>query len=399
MVLESQQARRPTRSDMFAARGPNRAILAGIGGIAIVVILLSTYFLWPQDVQEDGSAATLTGADGPSSSEDPTSHDSPPSEVADGGSTRTAIIMGDRDSGESNHDSSKHQPVAESRRAAEPPTESLPNGPTQQTSLSATDRPISESSRLLQIGVEQAARGESVEARTTFTHAMEAARSGADADAVRIRAVELAQGLLFSPRVAAGDPYAETYTVKSGDSLVNIAKAYGITYPLLQRINNIVDPKRLRVGQKIKVIKGPFHAIVTKSQYRIDLYLGDLQSAGDHVLVASYRVGLGQANSTPVGDWIVRKGGKLTNPGWTNPRTGEQFKADDPLNPIGEFWIALDGTDSGTKLIQGMGIHGTIDPNSIGQQASMGCVRLGDSDIESVYNMLSEGKSTIAIRE
>ena len=237
-------------------------------------------------------------------------------------------------------------------------------------------------------------------ARALYTQAMDAAADAAEAGRVRERAIELAQGLLFSPTVVSGDEYADTYVVKSGDSLVNIAKAYAMSYPLLQQINGIADPRKLRVGQKLKVVKGPFSAIVTKSQYRIDIYLGDVRStSGARVLVASYRVGLGQANSTPVGDWIVRKGGKLSNPAWTNPRTGEQFSADDPNNPIGEYWLSLEGTDATTKLIQGMGIHGTIDPASIGSQASMGCVRLGDGDVEAVYNLLTEGKSTVIIRD
>ncbi len=43
------------------------------------------------------------------------------------------------------------------------------------------------------------------------------------------------------------------------------------------------------------------------------------------------------------------------------------------------------------------GIHGTIEPESIGTNASMGCIRLKDGDIDAVFNMLSEGKSTVKV--
>ncbi|NBQ16677.1 MAG: L,D-transpeptidase, partial [Proteobacteria bacterium] len=45
----------------------------------------------------------------------------------------------------------------------------------------------------------------------------------------------------------------------------------------------------------------------------------------------------------------------------------------------------------------GYGIHGTTEPQSIGKQMSMGCVRLGDADVEAVYELIGE-QSTIVIR-
>jgi lipoprotein-anchoring transpeptidase ErfK/SrfK len=85
------------------------------------------------------------------------------------------------------------------------------------------------------------------------------------------------------------------------------------------------------------------------------------------------------------------------NPEWRNPRTGEFFKADDPKNPIGERWIGLQGVDAGNSKAMSYGIHGTTDPASIGKQASMGCVRLKDADVEVIYEALTEPNSTIVI--
>lgn len=45
------------------------------------------------------------------------------------------------------------------------------------------------------------------------------------------------------------------------------------------------------------------------------------------------------------------------------------------------------------------GIHGTIDPDSIGKQSSLGCIRLHTDDIAMVYDMLVEGKSMVVLKE
>jgi hypothetical protein len=45
------------------------------------------------------------------------------------------------------------------------------------------------------------------------------------------------------------------YTVKKGDTLSKIAKAYGTTYQKLAAYNNIENPNLIKIGQKIKIPK------------------------------------------------------------------------------------------------------------------------------------------------
>jgi lipoprotein-anchoring transpeptidase ErfK/SrfK len=75
------------------------------------------------------------------------------------------------------------------------------------------------------------------------------------------------------------------------------------------------------------------------------------------------------------------------------------IEADDPANPLGEFWIGLTGIDGHAVGKESYGIHGTIEPDSIGKQASMGCIRMGADDITMVFELLVEGKSTVIVRE
>ena len=44
------------------------------------------------------------------------------------------------------------------------------------------------------------------------------------------------------------------YTVKKGDTLSKIAKAYGTTYQKIAKDNNIADPNKIVVGQKLKIV-------------------------------------------------------------------------------------------------------------------------------------------------
>ena len=204
--------------------------------------------------------------------------------------------------------------------------------------------------------------------------------------------------LLFSPEPVQNDPFSRIYLVQPGDSLERIAKrelSGGPDWRFVQRINRIRNPRAIQVNQRLKLPVGTFHAVVHKRDFRMDVFLVE---NGDRVLVASYPVGLGELNSTPEGVAKVRKGSKLIDPEWYNPRTGEYFAAGDPKNPIGEHWIGLSSASEGDRLFDGYGIHGTIEPGSIGQSVSMGCVRLLPEHVEVVYEMLTEPESTVEVR-
>lgn len=243
--------------------------------------------------------------------------------------------------------------------------------------------------------------GRLVEARARFNRALMDPRTSArDKAVIRARMQAINETLVFSPTVVEGDPLTESYTIRSGDSLSKIAANadLGVDWRFIQRVNQISDPRRIRVGQSIKLVRGPFHATISKSEYRLDLFADMPTSAGGgRVFIASYPVGLGEYSSTPTGKWVVREDSRLINPPWTNPRTGEYFSADNPDNPIGERWVGLEGVDETTRTINGIGIHGTIEPDSIGTDASMGCVRMLEGDVDVVYELLTAGASTVEI--
>jgi lipoprotein-anchoring transpeptidase ErfK/SrfK len=238
--------------------------------------------------------------------------------------------------------------------------------------------------------------GDLVGARETLNDALLSGRlSDAETEAARQSIAQLNQTLVFSPKRFADDPWVIGYPVQSGERLSTIANKNGVTWQFLARINNIT-PRQLRAGATIKVIKGPFFAVVTKSKFRMDVYLGGPGGAGS-MFVASYPVGLGKDDSTPTGTWEVAGGNKILHPRYYSPRGEGVIEADDPKNPLGGYWIGLQGLDGQAVGKNSYGIHGTIDPDSIGKQASLGCIRLRHEDIAMVFDLMVETRSKIVI--
>ncbi len=219
-----------------------------------------------------------------------------------------------------------------------------------------------------------------------------------EAQVLRDELTEINNVLLFSPVADPKDPMTENYKIKSGDSLSRIAarRELATHWKLIARINQIADPAKIRLGQNIKLVRGPFHAIVHKSAHRLDLFHGSPGNPESWLFIKSYDVGLGSNDGTPVGEFVV-SANKLENPGWVNPRDArEQYEPNDPNNPIGEYWIGITGVGQYNSLTS-LGLHGTIDQDSIGGNQSMGCVRLAKGDIDTVYELLAEHISRVLI--
>ncbi|MBI5762679.1 MAG: L,D-transpeptidase family protein [Planctomycetes bacterium] len=242
---------------------------------------------------------------------------------------------------------------------------------------------------LLDLGRTMLSKGDFIGARSTLSKALDRGLPPTEEDFIRTELGRAAEGLLFSRATNTGDPMITTYTVTSGDTLNGISARHGITEELLASVNQIKEANRLQVGQRLKVIRGPFRAVIDKSDHRMDIYLGDLY-------VRSFTVGLGANGYTPTGTWVVNN--KLRNPDWTDPNTNRHYLADDPENPIGERWIGLHGTDGEAIGKTGFGIHGTIDASSIGQDKSMGCVRMAAADVNMVYELMVLNQSQVVIR-
>jgi lipoprotein-anchoring transpeptidase ErfK/SrfK len=222
--------------------------------------------------------------------------------------------------------------------------------------------------------------------------------SEADAQQAKDLIAQANETIIFSPRRFPEDPFQGSYTVQAGDRPMKIASRCEVTWEFLGRINGISDARRLRASQTLKTVKGPFHAVVSKSKFTLEIYFGSPGERGS-MYVRSFPVGLGKHGSTPTGTWMLAPQGKLKNPKWWGTADEPAREAGDPLNPIGKYWMGLNGTEGDAVGKEGFGIHGTIDPDSMGKEMSHGCIRLVNENVEKVYEMLIDGKSTVIVRD
>jgi len=268
--------------------------------------------------------------------------------------------------------------------------------PATQPAIMPTSRPSialspAETASELRAGLEALKQERYIDARDRLNRALHAGLSPEDARRARESLRDIADKTIFSEVAALpDDPLTEYHTIRSGDSLARIARRYKISEDLLARVNRLTNKNFIREGVRLKAIKGPFHAAISKSDHLMHVYLAD-------TYVRTYRVSLGLGGSTPTGTWKVIN--HQENPGWTDPRTGKRWHPDDPANPIGEFWIGLEGIEGVAVGQFGYGIHGTNEPETIGQDVSLGCVRLGHEDIAAVYQMLFPGESIVIISD
>lgn len=251
--------------------------------------------------------------------------------------------------------------------------------------------PLATNNPAITAAQQQYEQGKPIEAR----HALNALlrRDLPDRDAVAVRALltRIADDTIFSRRRLNNDPLVAFYRIEPGDALARIGPRFDVPYEIIMKVNDIRDATKIRADQEIKVPRGPFHARIDKSEFRLDIYLQDLY-------VRSYRVGLGADQGTPTGAWRVKE--RLPNPTYYPPASAPDKRvipADDPSNPLGEHWIGLEGTEGDAVGRTGFGIHGTIEPESIGKAVSLGCVRMHNEDVEFLYSLLQPGRSTITV--
>jgi 2',3'-cyclic-nucleotide 2'-phosphodiesterase/3'-nucleotidase len=64
---------------------------------------------------------------------------------------------------------------------------------------------------------------------------------------------QLAQAAIPLPRPRPEPPQPTTYTIRKGDNLIAIAKAFGTTVAELQKLNGIKNANKIYVGHKLKL--------------------------------------------------------------------------------------------------------------------------------------------------
>jgi lipoprotein-anchoring transpeptidase ErfK/SrfK len=96
-------------------------------------------------------------------------------------------------------------------------------------------------------------------------------------------------------------------------------------------------------------------------------------------VIRIYSAAVGAPSSpTPAGAYRIVQ--RVSNPTWYGP---DKVVGPGKNNPVGTRWIGLSR--------KGYGIHGTNNPGSIGRNASHGCVRMRNRDVEDLFHRVEVG--------
>lgn len=174
--------------------------------------------------------------------------------------------------------------------------------------------------------------------------------------------------IISSPLQSRGTQF---YTIASGDTLGNIARKLGTTLELIKRRNHM-ETDMIIPGHKLSVWTVPFTILIDKSDNTLAL-----KANGEVVKV--YPVSTGKDNSSPIGQFTIKY--RYTDPVWFHK--GDIVPANDPKNFLGTRWLGFD--------LPKYGIHGTIEPERIGQQVSSGCIRMRNEDVQELYDYVAIG--------
>lgn len=156
-------------------------------------------------------------------------------------------------------------------------------------------------------------------------------------------------------------PYENFYVIRRGDTLRSIASAFEVEVREILTANPDISPNNLQIDQVICIplAPSPIEIIINIGAKRMTVYKSGR-------VFRQYVVATGKEETpTPTGVFTVVN--KQVNPG----------------GPYGTRWLGLS--------LRGYGIHGTNDPSSIGKNASNGCVRMFNEDVEALFDIAPVG--------
>lgn len=189
----------------------------------------------------------------------------------------------------------------------------------------------------------------------------------------------------------------QTHKIKPGETLLDVARDYGLGFHELEILYPRMDPWIPEVGQNLII---PTMWVLPRTKHRgIVINIPELRlyrffpKTG---MVTTYPIGIGDLTTeTPLGAFTVAQ--REVDPEWKVPPDRQERYGNVEImppgedNPLGKYWIGL----SNRKY----GMHGTNNPWSIGRSVSGGCIRLYPEHISQLFNEVSIGTTVEIIYE
>ena len=170
--------------------------------------------------------------------------------------------------------------------------------------------------------------------------------------------------------------------VKPGETLDTISKEYNVPSQLLAKINGIPPTGQLQPGQQLKVVRGPFAAVVDLSRNELTLTVDDRYAGKFHVMIPP-------GTSLTDGQWLVDQ--KLSGSTTTASPTAYT------TTPIpADRSIILRNASATAAGAPGLII--SSGPAPAGLAASPPSLRVSPQDAEEISDILSVG-SRVVVRK
>ncbi len=191
------------------------------------------------------------------------------------------------------------------------------------------------------------------------------------------------------------------YRVKGNESLIEIARKFGLGYNAIVEANPELDPFVPGTDAPVMIptswvlpdLKSYDGIVINISEMRLYSFF---KKSGLPV-VTTFPIGIGSEGfDTPVGDFTVVE--TIVKPAWHVPESIRKERPElpkvvppGPENPLGSHALRL---SLGSVLI-----HGTNKPWGVGRKVSHGCIRLYPEDIPKLFGMTPNRTRVTIIRQ
>ena len=186
---------------------------------------------------------------------------------------------------------------------------------------------------------------------------------------------QLAGTVIYSQK----DLLLPPHIVAAGDTLQSIATPLQVPWQLVGKINGVNDPSQLVQGEHLKVVRGPFDAVISVSRRRMSLQVG-----GNYA--GSFPVVLGQQVYQRVGQSVAVLDIR---------RPGASVEAGSIASQVA---YAPSAGPKSIVLGDGLSIEGVEDPSLVADSASATSVIVSLRDLDDIADILGAG-SQVMVRQ